>query len=617
MRHAIKWIAGFAGLVLAAAAAMARQPNVVFILVDDLGWKDTGCYGSSFYETPNVDRLAASGMRFTDAYSANPLCCPTRSSILTGQYPVRTGFTGASGHVRGEHPHQESTRSAPDARAAGPSSLNHLPLEYFTLGKAMKQAGYQTAYFGKWHMGYDPHIPENHGFDRVVGGREHPGPPGANPQRAFFPPWNVDTLQPNPAADVHIDDHLTDKALEFIANNKQRPFFIHFNFYNVHAPFQCKPELVAKWKLKTDPSNPQHCPTMAAMIEVMDDNVGRLLDALQQHGLEKDTIVIFTSDNGGNMYDTADGTTPTNNQPLRAGKGNNYEGGVRIPLIVRAPATTTPGSVNPSVISTVDHYPSLLEMTGQKPRPDDHKDGVSYLPALSGKPHDRGPTICDFSHFVPAPMNIPNTWIRSGDWKLLRFWFDGSGQQHRYELYHLKDDIGETHNLTDKHPEKVRTLAAQLDNYYQQTGALQPQRNENYNGRTIGVWVIDNATRGTATVVDGALSLSSLQAQFAATTRVTPSLINGGVLEFEGRSATGNHLSVQWTSSQQPAYKPTQIARADLTKDWARHRIKLPFTGNIKDLRFVLRDAGWQADLRNLKLLTTDGSVISEYRFYE
>jgi hypothetical protein len=256
-------------------------------------------------------------------------------------------------------------------------------------------------------------------------------------------------------------------------------------------------------------------------------------------------------------------------------------------------------------------------MTGQKPRPDDHKDGVSYLPALSGKPHDRGPTICDFSHFVPAPMNIPNTWIRSGDWKLLRFWFDGSGQQHRYELYHLKDDIGETHNLTDKHPEKVRTLAAQLDNYYQQTGALQPQRNENYNGRTIGVWVIDDATRGTATVVDGALSLSSLQAQFAATTRVTPSLLNGGVLEFEGRSATGNHLSVQWTSSQQPAYKPTQIARADLTKDWARHRIKLPFTGNIKDLRFVLRDADWQADLRNLKLLTTDGSVISEYRFYE
>ncbi len=603
-------------LTMVCSAVFARQPNVLFIVVDDLGWKDTGCYGSSFYETPNVDRLAATGMRFTDAYSANPLCCPTRSSILTGQYPARTGFTGASGHIKGDHKHVETTKSAPDARAAGPKSTNHLALEYFTLGEAFKEAGYATAFLGKWHLGHDPYIPENNGFDFVVGGRHHPGPPGLDGTRKFFPPFDkVKTLPQDLPSDKHIDDYLGERAVEYIYDHKDEPFLMCFWLYDVHAPFQSKPELVEKWKQKADPDNPQHSPTMAAMVEVMDDNVGRVLDALEANGIADDTIVIFTSDNGGNMYDVADGTTPTNNEPLRSGKGNNYEGGVRIPLIVRWPGKTEPGSVNGSVISTVDHYPALLEMTGQKLRPDDHKDGVSYVPALNGEAFDRGPTLCDFTAFVRATMNVPSTWLRSGDWKLLKFWFDGSEQQHRYELYNLNEDIGETQNLANQYPEKVQSMSAQIDAYYSSTGSLKTQRNEAYNGRTVGVWT--QTGEGEVSAKAGALVLKAGQPQFDARTRVTPSLVGSAWIEFEARSDKANAVSVQWTSSGANAFDDPRYNVAEaLTPEWKTFRVKMDFPGRILKLRFVLSKEGDVVELRNVNLLTPDQSVITEYKFY-
>ncbi|MCF7818202.1 MAG: sulfatase [Kiritimatiellales bacterium] len=604
-----------AAITLLATAAIAKQPNVVFILVDDLGWRDTGCYGSTFYKTPNVDRLAASGMRFTDAYAANPLCSPTRSSILTGQYPARTGFTSASGHVKAHADYAETTGGPPDARAAGPSSVNELSTDYFTLGKAMKQAGYATAFLGKWHMGYAPCIPENHGFDQVVGGREHPGPPGTNGERKFYPPWSGDTLQPNPSSDTHIDDYLGAKAVAFINEHKNKPFFMCMWTYDVHAPFQSKPDYIEKWKKLADPSNPQHCPTMAAMVEVMDDNVGRVLDALKKNGLENNTIVIFTSDNGGNMYDVADGTTPTCNLPLRSGKGNNYEGGVRIPLIVRWPGVTKPGSVNPSLVSTVDHYPSILQMTGQKLLPDVHKDGVSYVPALQGKPFDRGPTLCDFTHFVPATMNIPSSTVRDGDWKLYRFWFDGPGQTDRYELYNLKDDIGETKNLASAYPEKVATLSAELDRVRSASAALAVHPNKDYDARTVGVW--SAMGQGNIAANDGALAMQADEPQFSAKTRVTPSLVDDAKLEFEARSGTGKLVSLQWTSQSEPKFGVPERNRAcALSNEWKPFRVDMSFKGRINELRFVLSNAGDQAELRNVRLLTSDGSVITKYEFY-
>jgi arylsulfatase A-like enzyme len=596
----------------AVQAAPARPPNILFILVDDLGWKDTGCYGSTFYKTPNVDRLAAEGMCFTDAYAANPLCSPTRSSILTGQYPARTGFTAASGHDPRHSDYVETFGGPPDARASGPDSVNELSTDYFTLGKAMKQAGYATSFFGKWHMGYDPCIPENHGFDFVVGGRADPGPP--SPGR-YFPPWDNDTLQPNPPAGTHIDDYIGEKAAKWIADNKDHPFFMCFWMYDVHAPYQCKQELIDKWKKLADPANSQHSPTMAAMVEMMDTTAGRVLDALKKNGLEDNTIVIFTSDNGGNMYDVADGTTPTCNLPLRSGKGNNYEGGVRIPLIIRWPGVTRPGSVSHSVISTVDHYPSILQMTGLPLRPQDHKDGVSYVPALQGRPFDRGPTLCDFTHFVDATMNIPNSWIRDGDWKLLRFWFDGPGQTDRYELYNLKDDIGESHNLAAQYPEKVATLSAELDKLRSKASALPVHPNKNYTGRTVGVWSADG--KGNLSARDGALVLEAAQPQFDARTRVTPSLVNTAWIEFDARSEKGNIVSVQWTSQSQPQFGvPERNVAKALSNDWKTFRVKMDFPGRIKDIRFVLSNDGDEAELRNVKLLTPDGSLITAYTFY-
>jgi len=606
------------GWVAVAVGGSARQslgssrPSVVFIVIDDLGWRDTGCYGSTFYKTPNVDRLAAGGMRFTDAYSANPLCSATRSSIMTGQYPVRTGFNGAGGHIREQHEQKEVRTAPPDVRAAGPGEVNYLSLDYYTLGKAMKDAGYATSFFGKWHMGYDPYIPENHGFDYVLGGRADPGPP--NPGR-YFPPWDNDTLQPNPPKDTHIDDYLGEKAVAYINEHAGKPFFMCFWLYDVHAPFQCKPELIEKWKQRVDPSNPQKCPTMAAMIEVMDDNVGRVLDALDANGIADDTIVIFTSDNGGNMYDVADGTTPTNNEPLRSGKGNNYEGGTRIPLIVRWPGRIKSGSVNPSVISTVDHYPAILEMTGQKLRPEDHKDGVSYVPALKGQPFDRGPTLCDFPHFVTATMNLPKVSLRSGDWKLYRFWFDGAGQAHRYELYNLKDDIGEARNLAAGNSERVQAMAGMMDAYYAKTGSLKPHANTNYNGRTVGVWSAH--PNGKATAEAGALHMRAINDHFPVTTRVTPSIVGGAVLEFEARSATESTvLSVQWTSSEQTQFAEPQLQVVPLSKEWKKTKVDMPFGGRIMQLKLALLAAGWEADVRNLRLLTPQGTLMTEYEFY-
>lgn len=282
------------------------RPNVIFILADDLGWRDTAVYGSTFYETPHIDALAESGMRFTDAYSANCLCSPTRASILTGQYPARYGLTDATGHIKGSHEHEEQTETFDDARAAGPSSINYLDPKVYTLGKAMKDAGYATGFFGKWHLGSQmEHWPESHGFEHVKGGRAHSGPPGKNGKRKFYPPFKCDTLPSDVPPDTHVDDLIADLAIDYMQDQqkKDKPFFVCYWAYSVHAPFQSKPELIEKWKQKVDPNNPQHSPTMGAMIEVLDSNVGRLLRFLEESGLDKNTIVIFTSDNGGNMYD--------------------------------------------------------------------------------------------------------------------------------------------------------------------------------------------------------------------------------------------------------------------------------------------------------------------------
>jgi arylsulfatase A-like enzyme len=594
------------------------KPNILFIVADDLGWRDTAVYGSTFYETPHIDALAASGMMFTDAYAANPLCSPTRASIMTGQYPVRHGLTTAAGHIAKIQEHKERTHGPEEVRGCGPSHLNYLDPKYDTLGKAMRAAGYATGFFGKWHMGCKlDHWPESHGFDYVKGGRHHPGPPGTNPKRKFYPPWNCDTLKPYPSGDTHVDDYIADLTINYMKQQQAagKPFFICHWPYSVHAPFQSKPELIEKWKQKVDPNNPQHSPTMAAMIEVLDTNVGRLMQALKDNGLDKNTIVIFTSDNGGNMYDTVDGTTPTNNEPLRAGKANNYEGGVRIPLIVRWPGVTEPGSVNPSVVSTVDHYPAILEMTKQPLRPEAHKDGVSYVPALRGDAFDRGPTICDMPHPIWATLNIPNTFVRMGDWKLYRFWYDRStaltagnpeGLEHRYELYNVREDIGEKSDLAAAYPERVKQMDATIDRYYQESGVLGYHPNSKYNHRTVGTWFAAS-DGGSITARDGALVLKSESPGYTVKNRFFPPGGRGGWLAFEARSSTETSLAVAG---------PGKGRILALSKEWKTFELpgKQVFIDRNK-FAARLPEAG-EAELRNVRILTPDKTEMMRYTFY-
>jgi hypothetical protein len=253
-------------------------------------------------------------------------------------------------------------------------------------------------------------------------------------------------------------------------------------------------------------------------------------------------------------------------------------------------------------------------MTGQPLRPQDHKDGVSYVPALEGKPFDRGPILCDFPHFVTATMNIPNTSIRAGDWKLYSFWNDGPEQANRYELYNLKDDVGEENNLAAQNPEKVATLAAMIKDYIRTNDVLPTNRNEDYNGRTVGVWAAN--PNGSASAADGALVLKAEQPQFAARTRVTPSLVNGAVLEFEARSSEAAPLSVQWTSSAQKDFKEPQSRAIPLTAEWKPLKVEMPFQGRIGDIRFVLPEAGQSAEIRNVRLLTPEGTLMTKYEFY-
>jgi arylsulfatase A-like enzyme len=588
------------------------RPNVLFIVADDLGWRDTGVYGSTYYRTPNIDALAKSGIRFTDACAASPLCSPTRASIMLGQYPMRHGLTTASGHIAGKREHEQRTTGPEEIRAAGPSSQNYLDPKHYTLGEAMKDAGYATGFFGKWHMGHNAkYYPENHGFDHVKGGRHHPGPPGKNPGRKFFPPWNCDTLDSNIPADTHVDDYLADLAIDYMKQQREdgKPFFVCYWAYSVHAPYQSKPALVEKWKRgEIDRTNPQHAPTMGAMIEVLDDNVGRLMKALEDQGLAENTIVIFTSDNGGNMYDTVDGTTPTNNAPLRVGKGNNYEGGVRVPLIVRWPGVTKPGMVSDSLVSSVDHFPAILEMTGQKQRPDDHKDGVSYVPALRGEPFDRGPTVCDFPHPVWATYNIPNVSIRMGQWKMYRFWFDDpKNQTHRYELYDLAGDIRETKDLAASNPAQFKKMIDALDGYCERTGVLTANPNAKYNNRTVGTWYA-TSDNGTVAARDGSLVIRADKPGFEIRNRFFPRTDRGGYMVFEARSTTDTPLRLAG---------PGQGKVLRLTEGWKEYEVSgsSVFLDRNRFAATLTRPGA--VEIRNARILTKDKTVeMTRYRFY-
>lgn len=459
-------------------AAAPERPNVIVVLTDDQGWMDAGVYGSEYYETPNLDRLAARGVRFTNAYSASPLCSPTRLSVLTGMYPHRFGMTAPHGHLAPLPPntplYTPGKAGAPWQAYQVPEPTRYIPLDVQTFGTVFKDAGYTTAFIGKWHLGNPPHSPESFGFDLVLGGRGNPGPPGG-----FFAPWLDTTPLPKRPKGTHIDDAITDEALKFMADSHQRgrPFFVNLWFYNVHAPFQAKQPLIKKYRGKTDPRGKQDFAVMGGMLETMDDNLGRVMDQIDKLGLDKETIIVFWSDNGGNMYDEPEGTTPTHNAPLRAGKGNIHEGGIRVPAVIDWPGVTEAGSVSDAMVSTIDIFPTILQMAGLDAPGGVEFDGTGLEGLLKGGGLDRDAMFFHFPHYVAKPGNISASAVRQGPYKLIRRYDkDGSGP-FMFELYDLENDLGETTNLAAEMPEKVEELDAMIAAHLEATGTPVPLEN--------------------------------------------------------------------------------------------------------------------------------------------
>ncbi len=463
---------------LTASAQRARKPNIVFILADDLGWNDTAVYGSKYYETPNIDRLATRGMMFSNAYAASPLCSPTRASILTGLHPSRIGITTPSAHLPQVILQQTLQEKGPAIhKALIPNSVSRLKLEYITLGESFKAAGYRTAHFGKWHLGLEPYDPLHQGFDIDMPHTAGPGPGGGY----LGGPWKFWPTQGKPGE--HIEDRMAEEAAKFIGENKSGPFYLNYWSFSVHSPWQAKPELLEKYKRKADPKNPQHNPVYASMVESLDTAIGRVVKAIDDNGLADNTIIVFFSDNGGVFWKAAmmdagfDDIPATSNAPLRAGKASVYEGGTREPMIVVWPGKVSPGSKSDAIVQSIDFHPTLLEMAGLRAQAAQKFDGISIVPALVGRPLKREAIYCHFPHYTPAASNIPGSWVRKGDWKLIRVWCDGPNQTDRYELFNLKDDIGEANDVSAKHPARVRELSKLLQRFLDDTHAVVPKPN--------------------------------------------------------------------------------------------------------------------------------------------
>lgn len=459
------------------AGEMKRQPNIVFILADDLGWSDTTLFGTTkLYKTPNIERLSKRGMTFPNAYSSSPLCSPTRASILTGLSPARIGLTAPNCHLPQIALKASVGKSgAPNMKAVVPSSVTRLDKKYYTLSEALKDNGYTTGHFGKWHLGIAPYSPLEHGFDVDIPHWHGPGPAGS-----FVAPWKFPDFDPLTPKE-HIEDRMAQEAVTFMEKNKDESFFLNYWMFSVHAPFDAKKELIDEYRKIVDKNDPQRSPTYAAMIESMDDAVGTLLDAIDRLKLANDTIIVFASDNGGNMYNEIDDTTPTSNAPLRGGKATMYEGGVRGPGIFVVPGLVEPGSKNEAITQSSDYYPTFLELLNIKPKAKQNFDGISIVPALKGKSLDRKGIFTYFPHSPGVPDWLPPAVsVHSGDWKLIRIFHGGEKKAHRWKLFNLKNDVGEKNNLADKHPARVKELDAMIEEFLVNTKAVVPVPNPNF-----------------------------------------------------------------------------------------------------------------------------------------
>jgi len=461
-------------IVTLLAASVDAKPNFVFFLIDDMGYMDIGANNpSTFYETPNIDRLAATGMRFTNGYAANPVCSPTRYSIMTGKHPSRVDATNFfSGRRSGRF---------------APAPLNdRMSLQEVTIAESLREAGYRTAFLGKWHLGPTEEFwPEHQGFEFNIGGHHKGSPPGG-----YFAPYKNPRLPSGPDGE-HLPVRLTNEAIKILDQVQDDPFLLYLSFYSVHTPLQAPKHLIEKYQRKAArmPDAPEFAPeeqvlpidkqrlvrirqrhaTYAAMVEAMDAQIGRVLDRLQELGLTDDTVVMLTSDNGG--LSTSEGS-PTSNLPLRGGKGWVYEGGIREPFLIRWPDAVAPGTVCHTPVMSTDFYPTILQIAELPAQPEQHLDGVSLVPLLQQEGKiQRDALFWHYPHYSNQG-GFPGGAIRIGDYKLIERYEDG-----RVQLFNLQTDIGERDDLAANDPQRVAMMRSRLHNWYEEVDAkfLQPK----------------------------------------------------------------------------------------------------------------------------------------------
>ncbi|MDF3078376.1 MAG: atsA 32 [Sphingobacteriaceae bacterium] len=459
-----------------AQSSVSRQPkqNVLFILIDDLGWTDVEPLGTTFYETPNIKKLAQESMVFKNAYAACPVCSPTRASIMTGKYPATTRITDIVGGAQPDEITAKSRQSSTRKKLPA-AHETYLDLDEVTLAEAFKDAGYRTFIAGKWHLGKaEKYWPQYQGFDINKGGNSSGMP------KSYFSPYGNTMLTDGPPGE-HLPDRLANEAADFIDANNDKPFFAYLPFYSVHIPLQARKDLEEKYTAKrqrlglTDEFGVeqqskvrlvQSNATYAAMVEAMDSAVGKVVQKLKDANLYDNTIIVFFSDNGG--LSTGEGY-PTSNLPLRAGKGWLYEGGIREPLIIRWPGQTKAGSVNTNSVISTDFYPTLLEMTGNSQAINQNLDGKSFVPLLKGKKMDRGPLFWHFPHYGTHQGGVPGSAVIDGDWKLIR-WYEDDNE----ELFNLRADISEKHNMIKEQPQVANELRQKLNTWLNETKAVLP-----------------------------------------------------------------------------------------------------------------------------------------------
>ncbi len=631
---------------LQAADVRSKKPNVVLFLVDDMGWMDCGAYGSQYYKTPHMDAFAKQAMRFSDAY-AMPLCSPTRASILSGQYSARHGVTSAVGHT------QPMKAALQESAAANlpllmPDSGSYLDPAHYTLAEALRDGGYKTAHIGKWHLGLtEPHWPEAQGFDVTFHCHPDPGPPGG-----YFSPYGVmppgsekpknknvrhvvGNISDGPAGE-YIVDRQAAEAEKFLDANKDRPFFLNLWCYGVHGPWGHKEAYTAEFAKTTDPRGTQGNPIMASMLQSVDECFGRILARLDALGLAENTIVIFTSDNGGNVHSNSGGDAkaqgkakspalldwqkwagnkpPTSNTPLRDGKGKMYEGGTRVPLMVRWPGKIAPATTSKAIVGCIDIYPTIMELAGLPQPPQQKIDGVSYAPVLRGTG-----TLQRDAYFIWFPHLVPGVSVRQGDWKMIRrFTERPEDYEGVHELFNLKEDLGETKNLATQMPDKVKALDKLIDAFVRDTGALYPKPNPDYKPKAPAavkaavdplVGLVPKSCKLSITK-EGARVEAAGHTPFLGTAQVKAT--GPLTLKLRARSSTGGPGKVQWTTKEQTEFPETgQTVEFTLPAGdaWQDVTVDLPVTGELRLVRLYLPADKSPVDIASIHYTGKAGSL--------